>query len=106
METLATRAGRTLLIAALVLAPGAKALAECADYISSGAGDQPLTGRLIGSRTVTQSTSQTFSGSISMKLTGGNYQYQTSTTTTYEVGYYEMSNGEVKAIRCDSYTFA
>ena len=104
METLATRTGRMLLIAVLVLAPGAKALAECADYISTGAGDQPLTGRLIGSRTVTQSSSQTFTGNFNTRLSGGSYQYQRTTTTTYDVGVYEMSDGTKVEVRCDTYT--
>jgi hypothetical protein len=104
-KTIAKRAGRTMLIAALALAPGAKALAECADYVSSGAGDQPLTGTLVGSRTVTQSTSQTFTGSFNTKLSGGSYQYQRSTTTTYEVGTYLMSDGTTQQIRCDTYTY-
>jgi hypothetical protein len=94
-----------MLLGLFALAP-VKVLAACADYISSGDGDQPLTGRLIGQRTVAVSSTQQITGTFNTRLSGGSYQYQRTVTTTYEVGFYEMSDGTTRMVRCDSYTLA
>ena len=102
METLARRAGRVMLLGLLLLAP-IKVLAECADYVTSGDGDDPMTGRLIGTSTLAMGSQQTITGSFNTRLSGGSYQYQKSTLLTVQVGTYEMSDGTYKTLRCDNY---
>jgi len=72
-------------------AQAAKAL-PCADWISSSGDDAPLVGHLIGTSTVTYEI-QVKPGGIGATV-----------TETFEVGQYEMSNGEILRIDCRTYT--
>jgi hypothetical protein len=83
---------------------------DCADYISSGAYDEPLEGQLIGSEDVTVVTSTTLStsgtvggGAVPASLGGGTSDTQV-TTIEYEVGYYRMSDGSTLRIDCRTYS--
>ena len=104
MKVPVRRAGVLTLLGLFLLVPGLKALGDCASNISSGEGDEPLTGYLTGQRTETVTTTQTFSAGYNRTLSGG-YQYQRTTTTTYSVGTYQMSDGSTKQVRCDTYTY-
>ena len=106
MKALAKRATGMALLCLLVLVPGLWALGDCADYISSGGGEEPLTGQLIGQRTVSVTTSSSFTGSANKSILGGGFSYQRTRTITYTVGIYRMSDGSTKEIRCDTYQYA
>ncbi len=69
--------------------PGS-AQSPCAQYISGGPGN-PASGTLRGFGKVTVSLG--FSAGVSG-----------SATYSYNVGFYEMSDGRIKRIRCDTYT--
>jgi hypothetical protein len=105
MKALARKAGVLTVLGLFLLVPGLAAVGECAAYISSS-GDQPLTGELIGQRTVTVSSAMTLTSSLSSKLMGGSYSLSRTTTTTYYVGTYVMSDGTTRQVRCDTYQFA
>jgi hypothetical protein len=83
---------------------------DCADYISSGANDDPLEGHLIGSEdvTVVNSTTLSSSGTVGGGAVPGSLGAGTSdtqvTTIEYEVGYYSMSDGSTLRIDCRTYT--
>jgi hypothetical protein len=70
-----------------------KALAlPCADYVSTGINDEPGTGQLIGTETVTY-TVQVSPGGVGATI-----------STTFEVGTYKMSNGHLLRLDCRDYT--
>ena len=106
MKAVARRAGVITVLGLLVLVPGLHALGECASQISSGEDDEPLTGRLVGERTVSYSSGYTFNGSFGNPTITGSFTYQRTSTTSYNVGVYEMSDGTSKEVRCDTYSFA
>lgn len=86
------RSARCYLFAlGLTMVPGALH-AECAQYVTSGAGDEPMSGSLVGEKTVSYS----FSGSA----LGWNVTYSES----YQVGTYRMEDGEEIRLRCSDYT--
>jgi len=74
----------------------------CADYISSGGGSAPLTGHLIGSETRTV----TFHVGTKAELGGIGGSTGATYTVSWEVGYYQMSDGRRLAIDCRNYTIA
>ncbi len=70
-----------------------KALAlPCADYVSTGINDEPGTGQLIGTETITY-TVQVSPGGVGATI-----------STTFEVGTYLMSNGFQLRLDCRNYT--
>jgi hypothetical protein len=98
---------RVLAVAALLIGGAvgmgwaAKAL-PCADFISSGGGDGPLSGWLVGTSTMTYTYS--FGGSVEpggIGISGG-----TVVSESFEVGFYEMSDGRRLRIDCRNYTLA
>ena len=98
-------------ILVLSLAIASRAWADCATYISTGFNDAPNTGRLIGTSTVTETVTETWSLNASLQVPGkagfsgsGSYSKTTTTTYTYEIGYYEMKSGEIWAVDCRTYT--
>ena len=106
MKVLARRAGAIALLGLLLAVPGVMALGECADFISSGAREGPVTGELVGQRTVTSTRSSSYTSSWSARLLGGSFTYNQALTSSYSVGVYRMSNGETREIRCDTYRYA
>jgi hypothetical protein len=106
MKALARRAGVLTLLGLFLLVPGLAAVGECASYISSGSSDEPLTGELTGQRMVTVTSAMTLTSSLSSKLLGGSYSLSRTTTTTYYVGTYVMSDGTTRQVRCDTYRYA
>ena len=104
MKALVKRTVTALLLAALVT-PGLSA-AVCANYISSGGGDAPLTGSLLGERTVTTTTTRSFGTTGGFKTVTGSTSYSSTTTISYSVGVYEMSDGTRIELRCDTYQVA
>jgi hypothetical protein len=92
---------RFLAVAALLLGAavtgvaGAKAL-PCADYITTAFGDAPDAGFLVGTSTRTNETRA--DGDI-LFVKGGATEVE-----TWEVGYYEMSNGSRIRIDCRDYS--
>ncbi len=112
VRQLALSALMTLLVLLVVAAPpGAIAQSPCADYISGGA-DNPVTGTLLGSRKVTETTN--LGGGLNASVggkkggvggsIGGNMEGGSSTTIEYYVGTYLMSDGDRLEVRCDNYT--
>lgn len=78
-------------------------LVICSPYISSGARHAPLTGWLIGENTRIQTIVRSFTSSWSYKLFGGTTSYSRTTTDSYSIGNYRMSDGTVQQARCDTY---
>lgn len=105
MTALMRRAVLMTLLALLVLAPGVVAITNCAQFISSSADDSPLTGWLMGEQTVSTSSTSGYSGSWSYMNFGGTFNGSSTTTVSYSVGTYQMSNGTIQYLRCDSYTY-
>lgn len=113
MSRLSARVSVFALLLSAVLA--AAAWAGCASYISSQQTDAPLTGYLIGTETRSDSNSRTRTTNLGGQASaGGRYANasgsatHTSTTTTsstrtYEVGTYQMSNGQRIQVDCSSY---
>lgn len=65
---------------------------DCADYISTAITDDPGTGELVGTSTVTYTIAVNPGG------VGGSY------TETFQVGYYQMTDGNILRIDCRDYT--
>jgi hypothetical protein len=65
---------------------------DCADYISTAITDDPGTGELIGTATVTYNIGVNPGG------VGGSY------SETFDVGYYRMDDGHILRIDCRDYT--
>ena len=103
MKAMVWRVGAIVLVLALMLVPGVQATSDCADYISSGGGDEPLSGTLVGQQTRTLTTQQSFSGTYGTPVVRGTYTYNRSFSTTYNVGTYQMSDGSTITVRCDTY---
>lgn len=113
---------RSVALATLFLVAGAAAahaaesyLEEglgCADWISSGEYDDPMEGYLIGTSTVTESstsgvgTSGSIGGGAVPGQLGGSTTDSKTVNETYEIGYYRMSDGSTIRIDCRSYTQA
>jgi hypothetical protein len=78
---------------------------ECADYISSPRGKMAARGHLIGTETVTETTTHSMSGTFGKKGVGTATPTMTKTTTRkYEVGYYKMEDGSTQKVDCRNYT--
>jgi hypothetical protein len=96
---------RTIAVAALLIgaisgiATAMEAL-PCADFISSGIGDDPLTGHLTG----TESVTETLTFNIKTEPGGVGSTITSTKTVTYEVGIYRMSDGSQLKIDCRTYT--
>ena len=105
MKALARRVGVLSLLGLFLIVPGLAAVGECADFISSGSDDQPLTGYLTGQRMVTMTSVMTLTSSLSSKLLGGSYSLSRTTTTTRYEGTYVMSDGTTRQVRCDTYQY-
>ena len=104
MRKLAKQAGILALVAMALSIESVAGAIACADYITSAADDAPMTGSLIGEKTVTTSTTSTTGFTWSWLNFGGVFNGSSTTTESYQVGYYQMSNGTVQTIRCDGYT--
>jgi len=103
MKALMKRAGTLTLVAAMVVVPGLAAIGVCAQYISSGAGDRPMTGWLLGDRTQTETTLWSYTTSWLFKFFGGAFTYSGSRARSFSVGTYYMSNNTLAHVRCDGY---
>ncbi len=68
----------------------AAAQSECAEYISGGP-DNPASGSLVGSQSVTISFGAAFGLSVGI-------------TATFDVGVYRMHDDTTEYVRCDDYT--
>ena len=90
-----------LLGATVSLAAAATAL-PCADYVSTGLSDAPGEGHLVGSETV----SYTIEGNLGAGGGGVEGGLGAGRTVTYEVGYYQFTNGRTYRIDCRNYTLA
>ena len=89
---------------ALIVSVSALAgMTNCLMYISSGGDDRPLTGYLVGESTRSSTTTKSYVSSWSYKFFGGTYSYSTTLTETYNLGQYQMSDGTIQQIRCDTY---
>ena len=105
MKELAKRTAVVTLLAATALVHGLTGMVACANYISSGARDRPLTGWLVGERTYTKTSSRSFNTRWSYWVLGGTYSTTGTQSSSYSIGTYEMSNGTRREVRCDSYQF-
>ena len=105
MKALVKRTVIVTLLAGIVMVHGLEAVEACAAYISSGSGDEPLTGWLIGEQTITQTTVRTFGTTGGFRTATGSASYTTTTSRSYSVGTYEMSDGTRRQVRCDSYQY-
>lgn len=105
MKGLLKQAGVITLLSTMLLVPGLVAMTNCASFISSKGDDAPLTGWLTGEKTVTKSTTTSYSGSWSFSNFGGTFNGSSTVTESYSVGTYEMSDGTYQEIRCDNYTY-
>jgi hypothetical protein len=81
-------------------------MTECANFVTTGMYDDPVTGWLIGERTVSQTSTRTFSLGGGLRNLTGTTQYTQSTTATYSIGTYQLSNGQRAELRCDTYRYA
>lgn len=99
MKRMVLRAALAVTFGAAMSAHGLAALQNCAAFITSAARDAPMTGWLLGEKTV--STSKTFSWSY-MNF-GGAFNGSSTMTQSYSVGTYRMSDGTTQQLRCDGY---
>ncbi len=106
MRRLAKRACVLALVAMALSIESVAGAIACADYITSAADDVPMTGTLIGEKTVTTSTTtgSTINFSWSWLNFGGAFNGSSTVTESYSVGNYRMSDGTIQTIRCDSYS--
>jgi hypothetical protein len=92
----------TLLAGGVAGAARAADAVGCAEYISTRINDEPAMGHLLG--TETQSVTFTVSTNVSPGGVGGGTSV--TRTVSYEVGYYEMSDGRLIRVDCRDYTLA
>lgn len=77
---------------------------ECADRISSHRRDAPASGHLIGTTTVTETTTYGMSGSAGTRSIAEVRPTITKTTSsTYQIGTYEMEDGQILEVDCRNY---
>jgi hypothetical protein len=105
MKANVRRAGVLTLLGLFLLVPGLKAAGQCADYITSGGRDAPLTGELVGEYMVTVTSTMTLSSGLTAKLFSGSYSISRARVTTHWVGTYRMSDGTTRQVACDTYRF-
>jgi hypothetical protein len=98
-------------VLALFLAVATRAWADCAPFVSTRASDGPNTGMLLGTTTVNETITETWTFDAGVSMPGkagvsgsGSYTRTTTTTYTYEIGHYEMENGEIWSVDCRTYT--
>lgn len=106
MRTAVKRWGVVALVLAAVAVlhvQNASAALACSAYITSQSYDEPLWGWLIGESTTSSTTSWSVGGGWSARIFGGSYSASGSTTTSYNIGTYQMSDGNIRHLRCDSY---
>ena len=110
MKALAKRLGVltvVLLVAAVTMTDGLAAkMQECANFVTTGQYDDPVTGWLIGERNFSQTTTRTFNSSGSFGGIGGSSGYTQTTTVSYSIGTYLLSDGSRADLRCDTYRYA
>jgi hypothetical protein len=93
-------------------AEGDELALDCADYVSSGAHDEPLTGHLIGTEGVLDSKASSASGNAAVgggavpATVSAGMGLNETRSVTYEVGYYQMSDGRILRIDCRTYSVA
>src|SRR5688572_1650938 len=104
MKTRVKRAVAVALVMLTMATPALVASTPCAQFITSAADDAPLTGWLMGESTVTTTTTTKYSSSWSFMNFGGVFDGSSTTTETYSVGVYEMSDHTIQRLRCDGYT--
>jgi hypothetical protein len=98
MKEMVKRSAIALLAFVLVAGPLAASV-NCAEFITSAGDDPPITGWLMGESTVT--STKTYSWSYTNF--GGTFNGSSTTTQSYTVGTYQLSNGAVQTLRCDNY---
>jgi hypothetical protein len=81
-----------LVVLTLMGGTAAGAAAECARYVTSGPGDEPFSGELLGQKTVT------------IHFSGSGFGYTASFTETYTIGSYRMADGSKMDLNCYDYT--
>ena len=110
MKALVKRTGMlavVALVAALSMTDGLAAyMTECANFVTTGQYDDPVTGWLIGERTYSQTSTRTFNTSGTFGGIGGSSGFTQSTTVSYSIGTYLLSNGQTAELRCDTYRYA
>jgi hypothetical protein len=74
----------------------------CAEFITTGLGDEPDGGELLGSET----RREHWGGGASIQPGGVGGSYNGGREREYEVGYYRMGTGRVIEIDCRTYTYA
>ena len=100
MKVLVKRTAVVTLLAAMVLVHGLTGMVACANYISSGARNRPITGWLVGARTYTQTSTRSASASWGFRSFRGMFSRTRTRSSSYSIGTYEMSNGTRREIRC------
>ena len=105
MKVLVKRTSVVILLAAMVLVHGLTGMVACANYISSGARNRPITGWLVGARTYTQTSTRSASAIWGFRSFRGMFSRTRTRSSSYSIGTYEMSNGTRREIRCDSYRY-
>jgi hypothetical protein len=85
-----------VLLGATVSGAAARVALPCADYITTSLADGPDVGYLIG--TSSRSDHIKYGGSVAVASAEG------TSIETWEVGYYQMSNGRRLRIDCRNYT--
>ena len=105
MKVFVKRTAVVTLLAAMVLVHGLTGMVACANYVSSGARNRPLTGWLVGERTYTQTSTRSTSGSWGFRSFRGMFSRTGTTSSSYSIGTYEMSDGTRREIRCDRYRY-
>ena len=105
MKVLVKRTAVASLLAAMVLVHGLTGMIVCANYVSSGARNRPLTGWLVGERTYTTTTTRSANASWGFRAFRGVFSRVGTKTSSYIIGTYQMGNGARREIRCDSYRY-
>jgi hypothetical protein len=103
MKAMVKRAGAIALALVVVTAFPLAAWGNCADNITSGGEDAPLTGWLMGERSVSTTTSYSYKGSWTFMNFGGTFDGTRTVTETHWEGSYKMTDGSIRNIRCDTY---
>jgi hypothetical protein len=105
MKVLAKRTAVVTLLVAMVLVHGLTGMVVCANYVSSGARNRPITGWLVGERTYTQTSTRSASASWGFRAFRGMFSRAGTKSSSYGIGTYEMSDGTRRDIRCDRYRY-
>jgi len=110
MKALVKRTGMVMvvaLVAAMTMTNGLAAyMQECANFVTTGQYDDPVTGWLMGERNFSQTSTRTFNANGTFGGIGGSSGFTQSTTVSYSIGSYQLSNGTIADLRCDTYRYA